>query len=114
MKIMYCWRCDMDVPMLDEGEFAAMSELYSECMRAAKEFRQEHGLPLQGLGVDERFQPMRAAHERLTGYKGFRETAIMHHRISLYGPPCARCGRPLRTPDASKCMACGADREDGG
>ena len=28
MKVLYCWRCKMDVPMLDEQEFEIAEHLY--------------------------------------------------------------------------------------
>jgi hypothetical protein len=34
MKMLYCWRCKIDVPMLDEDEFAIVSQLYSESLHA--------------------------------------------------------------------------------
>jgi hypothetical protein len=46
---------------------------------------------------------------------GLRETninAIWHHRIAEYGPPCGACGKPLRTPKARLCAACGATPPD--
>lgn len=106
---MYCWRCSDEMPMLDEREFAAIDEIYRQCMIATKEFRQEHGLPLEGLEVEERFRPVREAYERLTGLEDVHHNAIMHHRISIYGPPCPHCGKPLRTPRARHCAACGHD-----
>ena len=96
------------MPMLDEAEFAEVSKLYSEGIRATKEFRERWGVPLQLAPIAERFRPVRDAYERITGMKEIHENAIMHHRISLYGPPCKRCQRPLRTPKAKlfgSCMA---------
>lgn len=52
----------------------------------------------------------------LAGYAlftGFRETnpsAVWHHVASAYGPPCEHCGKPLRTPAARWCPACGGWR----
>jgi hypothetical protein len=51
------------------------------------------------------------AYERMTGMRETNANAIMHHRASIYGPPCIICGKPLRTPRAAKCMSCGEPRD---
>lgn len=108
MRIMWCWRCKMDLPMLDEGEYAEIQELYSQGFRTAKEFRARFNLPLDGvLSMKERFLPVIEAYERITGMREENPNAILHHRISTYGPPCPRCRKALRTPVAYKCFECG-------
>jgi len=99
------------MPMLDEMECAEVAKLYGEGIRATKEFRERWGVPLQNASIAERFRPVRDAYERLTGMKESNEKAIMHHRISLYGPPCRRCQKPLRTPKAKLCASCMAPVE---
>jgi hypothetical protein len=94
------------MPMLDEEEFASVSELYREAMTATKEWRQRWEIPLEDVNIDQRFQPVRMRYEELTGMKDCHENAVMHHRISLYGPPCKQCKRPLRTPRAKLCGSC--------
>jgi len=107
MKVLWCWRCKMDLPMLDEDEYEEVRELYSQCMKATKEFREKHGLPLSKIDMKERFKPVCDAYERLTGRKETVANAVMHHRIALYGPPCTKCGRVLRTSKSNKCFECG-------
>lgn len=97
----------MEIPMLDEAEFSVISELYSQGMRATKEYRKKHGLPINECSIEERFRPVRDEYARITGMKETNHLAIMHHRISIYGPPCDHCGKPLRTREASFCAACG-------
>ena len=97
----------MELPMLDEEEFAVVGKLYSEGMSATKEFRLEHNLPLSECPIDERFAPVREAYQQMTGMAEPNHNAIMHHRISIYGPSCEHCGKPLRTPRAGFCAACG-------
>lgn len=94
------------MPMLDEQEFAEIFALYGECMRATKDFRQRWGIPLEGVNIDKRFEPVRKRYEELTGMKNCHQNATLHHRLSLYGPPCAHCGKPLRTPKAKLCGSC--------
>jgi len=105
--MMWCWRCKMEMPMLDEDEFKLISDLYSGGMKATKEFRQKHNLPLEKCSIPERFRPVCEKYEELTGFKETNHNAIIHHRISSYGEPCKNCGKPLRTSQASFCAACG-------
>jgi hypothetical protein len=44
----------------------------------------------------------------VTGFEETNVNAVFHHVVSLYGPPCATCGKLLRTPRAKLCAACGA------
>jgi hypothetical protein len=37
MRLMYCWRCRKEVPMLAEDEFSQMEELYLRATRTIKE-----------------------------------------------------------------------------
>ncbi len=112
MKILYCWRCKMDLPMLDEAEFAIVSDLYSQAMHATKEYRQRYQLPLGDCPIGDLFRPVRDAYKQMTGFDESNENAIMHHRISIYGPPCEACGKPLRTPQANICAACWTPRSE--
>lgn len=73
--------------MLDEQEFAAVAALH---------------------GMDSK--PFLDEYERLTGFRETNPNAVWHHRLALYGPPCRVCSKPLRTPQASRCVACGAER----
>jgi hypothetical protein len=107
MKVLWCWRCKMDLPMLDENEYAEVRALYGQCMNATKQFREEHNVPLDAVDITELFRPVCVAYQRLTGMRETVANAVMHHRIALYGPPCTSCGRVLRTATASKCFECG-------
>jgi hypothetical protein len=95
------------MPMLNEVEYAEAFRLYGECMKNTKEFRQKWGVPLENASIDERFRPIRHWYEVLTGFSNCHQNAIMHHRLSLMGNPCGACGKPLRSPRANICAACG-------
>ncbi len=99
MKMLWCWRCKMEIPMLDEDEFAIASKMYGDAFNKT-------GMPLK-----DRFKPLLQYYESVTGFKETVPNAIMHHRISQYGPPCENCGKPYRTPQASFCPACGNKRK---
>ncbi len=86
VKVMYCWRCQMDVPMLEEQEAADV------------------------LGGGNDRSRILGRYRELTGFSETNPNAVWHHVSSLHGPPCAFCGKPLRTPRAKMCAACGAKR----
>ena len=92
--------------MLDESEYAAIAGLHRECVFGIKAFRQKWGSPLESISMEERFRPVLHCYERMTGMKETNVNAILHHRLSKYGPPCERCGKPLRTPQAKLCGTC--------
>ena len=106
MRMLWCRRCKAEVPMLNEAEYASVRDLYRQAMKGTREYRQRWGIPLKDATTEERFRPVCLHYEELTGYKETNPNAIMHHRLSLYGPPCKRCGKPLRTPKAKLCGAC--------
>ena len=96
--------------MLDEVEYLEVYRLYGEGMSAAKEYRQKSGLPAQGMEREIRFKPLLDRYEQMTGIRETNPNAVMHHRLSLYGPPCLRCGKPMRSPNAKLCGSCMAPR----
>jgi hypothetical protein len=91
-RVLYCWRCQMEVPMLDEHEWKQMLPLLSQSARTRS--------PEEAL----------ALYFQMTGFLETNLNAIWHHRVSMYGPPCQGCGKPLRTPQAKLCAACGLNR----
>jgi len=61
---------------------------------------------------DHRNAYLLLGYELFTGIRERRLAVISHHRTDLYGPPCSRCDKPLRTPHARWCAACGHPRAD--
>ncbi len=78
--------------MLDGGEFRRVTSLleggHSETQR------------------ERVFGPFLREYERITGFRETNPNAVFHHHLSLYGPPCSRCSKPLRTPHAKLCGSC--------
>lgn len=87
---MWCWRCQSDMPMLDEEEYAEIYK-FSEA----------------SISSEKRNELVCSLYKQYTGMSATNHAAIYHHRISLYGPPCPNCGKPLRTSRASFCAECG-------
>jgi hypothetical protein len=103
-KLLYCWRCKMEVPMLDEEEWARVEPLLSNSITELKQYRKEHGVSLS-----EAFKLNFGKHalDEYYAITGFRETnvnALWHHNLSRYGPICPYCGKPGRTPDSQRCV----------
>jgi len=92
MKMLWCWRCKTEVPMLDDEEFQRVTSLMYKG---------------DGETLRERmFGALLREYARVTGFLETNPNAIYHHKLSLYGPPCTKCGKPLRTPEAKLCGTC--------
>jgi hypothetical protein len=114
VKMMWCWECEMEVPMFDEEEFAFFEEEYKKAIAISPEERatalnrssaQALFDSWYSLG-ERRFRRMLEEHERRTGMFIGDPQAILHHRISLYGGACPHCGKTLRRPESRVCEAC--------
>lgn len=100
MQMLWCWRCRMEVPMLDEEESARAYELYGAGFHPTNE----------GSTMGERWIKLVKYYEEVTGWPDEYPNAIIHHLVHIYGPPCKQCGKPYRTPQARLCAACGHKR----
>lgn len=96
MKDLYCWRCGIVMPMLDENEF---EQVLIELMFGGEAMR-------RGVPEAEAYRSALDLYEEFTGLRETNFRALYHHRIAMYGPSCEHCGKPLRTPAAKLCAAC--------
>lgn len=101
MKNLWCWRCKMEVPMLDEDEYKIACKLYREGFETGK----------CNMTRKIRFKALLNYYKEVTGFEETDPNAVMHHRIALLGSECENCSKPYRTPKASLCAACGNKRE---
>jgi len=104
---MYCWRCKIDLPILTEEEYRQVFP--TGFMEQIRDYREKTGADLRQAQAVVGEQAL-ATYERITGFREANPFALYHHRLSLYGPPCSECGKPLRTPAANYCAACSAPR----
>jgi hypothetical protein len=80
MKPLWCWRCKIEGPMLDDDEYKLVTSKHETKGTGGK------------AEIRERFfGPVLREYERITGFREMNPNAVYHHRLSLYGPPCARC-----------------------
>lgn len=105
MRHLWCWRCQMVLPMLDEEEFARVAVLLREGLEGLKSGQ------LKG-GLEVAFASALREYERITGFSETNGNALWHHRLSLLGPDCDACGLPLRTPKSQRCASCGRMRSN--
>jgi hypothetical protein len=96
--------------MLTEEEWGSVSPHLGNAFTQIKRYRNEHQCsPAEALAKGFGQQAL-AEYERITGFKETNPNARHHHRLSIYGPPCHACGKPLRTPPARYCAMCSAER----
>jgi hypothetical protein len=95
--------------MLDESEWEQIFPDLQRGFREIKEYRQAHGASFEQAKQHVHGQGALKRYFEMTGFRETNVNAVWHHRLSLYGPPCRACGKPLRTPRAKLCAACGVD-----
>lgn len=108
--------------MLDDDEWAVVRRAHalgrddSAAAALLEDERQRRGLgPIPHVTGDggllfRTLLPLVKGYALFTGVVETVPNAIWHHIASMYGPPCQHCGKPLRTPQARWCPACGGFR----
>lgn len=108
--LLYCYHSRSEVPMLDEQEWEEIGALLGNTVQQIQAYREQHGCSLRkarenyGQAALQRYFEMTGVRERYAD-------ALWTRRLARYGPPCHRCGKPLRTPKAKHCAECGEWRE---
>ena len=102
--------------MLEAAEFALVQQAREAGMavveREARRRKRVLNLtPPDGL-IARHHQPVLEMYRLLTGFAETNVNAVWHHVADQYGPPCPQCHKPLRTPQARFCVACGFGQKD--
>jgi hypothetical protein len=100
----------MDIPMLDEIEWAKIEPHLKNAMQQIMHYREEHKVSLADARAYGYGREALKLYFEFTGYRETNPDAIWHHRISLLGGPCQACRKPLRTAKAKLCAECGVSR----
>ena len=109
--VTYCWRCRMDIPMLTDEEWESVSPHLANAVSQIKQYREQHQCSLAEANAKGFGHRALEIYGQITGFHETNANALFHHRRSIYGPLCHACGKPLRTPQARSCAACGAPRQ---
>jgi len=96
--------------MLTEPEWERVQPTLQSAIEQVKKIREETHCSIPEAHERATREGALKLYEELTGFHETNVNALWHHRLSIYGPPCAACGKPLRTPQARSCAACGAAR----
>jgi len=89
----------MELPMLDDEEFAVIRELYSAGYDFGRS-KEQHNKTFSEPTLEVRVGPMLFSCEKTTGMRETNPFAVMRHQISRHGPSRIHCGKPFRTSEA--------------
>src|SRR5689334_3846841 len=108
MEKRWCWRCHREVGYLDDDEAAIVQQLMVDQFAVDD----DASTPNFFERVRRLQQPAIDAYVDMTGeeppsHMNHAWHVLYRHRLSLLGPTCLECGKPLRTPRASFCANCG-------
>ena len=106
----YCWRCNVEVPMLSEEEWTELEPFLNWMVENIQKYRTYNACSLEEARKRAWEKEALDAYERITGFHETNVSCLYHHRLSLIGPRCVCCGKPLRTPKAPYCASCGKER----
>ena len=107
MKVYFCWKCQRELPFLEEQEWAELHPVLSRTLNAVKQLRRNNGSDIP-TAISAVQSEALAKFRDITGYEVEQYDVLWHHELAQWGPECSDCGHLLRTPRASRCVNCGA------
>lgn len=84
-----------------------MLPLLAASIENIQRYRHRHGVGLEQVPIPEMYWAASALFREMTGVADIDPQALGHHRRAELGPQCTHCQKPLRTPQAKLCAACG-------
>ena len=92
--------------MLEERELPELLDL----LRQASSGADSAFAVVQDFHTSSKYDALKERYRDVTGSEMTMACFSPFHRLADYGPPCGRCGVPLRTQKATFCAACGHRR----
>lgn len=102
----------MDVPMLTDEEYEPLANVLTDRVREIQAYRQKHQCSLAEAQTKVSSEAM-DLYERVAGCRLDHPEMLYAVRLSDYGRPCPKCGKPFRTPQAKLCAECGYELPPG-
>lgn len=106
MEYYYCWRCQCEVPFLNEDEWSLLSPFVDNFSGSIRAYKRENNCSVKEAHVAIG-NLITSTYNSITGFNETNYLAVYHHRRSLLGNECVNCGHLYRTPRASYCAHCG-------
>ncbi|MBE8723684.1 hypothetical protein [Flavobacterium hungaricum] len=111
MEEKFCWRCNINVKMLDDNEFKLCQEALIDGKKAIEKELEKRNIQnyvwLDQIETFEKYRYLLEMHRIITGEYESNPLAILHHQRSQFGQDCPNCQKPFRTPTAMYCPSCG-------
>lgn len=93
--------------MLDEREYESIMTANRSWLLSVKNRLRTENRRMKKSDEADVHREVAERYSEMTGVSDVDPREILRHRISMVGPPCANCGKELRTPRAKKCLECG-------
>lgn len=102
--------------MMDEEEYGRVLAQYEASASTVRSQRARRNVPLTAVSTGDIYRQVQRLYLDIARGAGLNAPVlaaehILKHRLAAFGPLCHGCKRPLRTPRAKRCAACGLSRE---
>ncbi|HEX8901453.1 hypothetical protein [Vitreimonas sp.] len=109
----YSWKLKRTLPMLSDEEFAPIHSALQNRIERMKEYCRTHARASLAEAAQHCCDDALDYYEKISGVRLAHPDQLDWVRLSQYGRLCPSCEKPLRTPRAKLCVACGFELPEG-